>query len=36
MASKRTCKLVQEAMVKKPTQDLDAPSKTIREEEQKD
>jgi hypothetical protein len=36
MAPKRTCKLVQEAMVEKPTQDLDVPSEAIREEEQKD
>jgi hypothetical protein len=36
MASKKTRKLIQETMVEKPTQDLNVPSKTIREEEQED
>jgi hypothetical protein len=35
MAPKKTRKLVQETMVEEPTQDLDVPPKTIREEEQK-
>jgi hypothetical protein len=34
MAPKKTRKLVQETMVEEPTQDLDVPSKAIREEEQ--
>jgi hypothetical protein len=36
MASKRTHKLVQKAMVEEPTQDLDVPFEAIREEEQED
>jgi tRNA G26 N,N-dimethylase Trm1 len=36
MAPKKTCKLVQETMVEEPTQDLDVPSKAIKEEEQED
>jgi hypothetical protein len=33
MAPKRTCKLIQETKVEEPTQDLDVPSKAVREEE---
>jgi len=36
MAPKKTRKLAQETMVEEPTQDLDVPPKSIREEEQKD
>jgi hypothetical protein len=36
MAPKRTHKLVRETMVEEPTQDLNVPSKAIREEEQED
>jgi hypothetical protein len=36
MAPKKTHKPIQETMVEKPTQDLDVPSKAIREEEQED
>ncbi len=36
MTQKRTHKLIQETMVEEPTQDLDVPSKTIKEEEQED
>jgi hypothetical protein len=36
MALKRTRKLVHETMVEKPTEDLDVPSETIREESQED
>jgi len=33
MAPKKSCKLVQKTMVEEPTQDLDVPFKTIKEEE---
>ncbi len=36
MALKRTHKPVQKTMVEEPTQDLDVPSETIKEEEQVD
>jgi len=36
MAPKKTRKPIQKTMVEKCTQDLDVPSKTIREEEQED
>jgi len=36
MVSKRTHKLVSETVVAKPTQDLEVPSKAIKEEEQED
>jgi hypothetical protein len=36
MAPKKTCKVVQETVVEKPTQDSDVPPHAIRGEEQKD
>jgi hypothetical protein len=36
MAPKKTRKLAQETMVEKPTQNLDVPSKALKEEEQED
>jgi hypothetical protein len=36
MAPKKTRKPIQKTMVEEPTQDLDIPSKAIREEEQED
>jgi hypothetical protein len=36
MALKKTHKSVQETLVEEPTEDLDVPSETIREEEQED
>jgi hypothetical protein len=36
MATKMTCKPIQETMVGKPTQDLNLPSEAIRQEEQED
>jgi hypothetical protein len=36
MVAKKTHKPVQKTMVEEPTEDLDVPSKTIREDEQED
>jgi hypothetical protein len=36
MTPKKTHKLIQETMVEEPTQYLDVPSETIKEEEQED
>jgi hypothetical protein len=36
MTPKKTHKLIQETMVEEPTQDLDVPFETIKEEKQKD
>jgi transcription elongation factor Elf1 len=35
MPPKRTCKLVHETTVEEPTQDLNVPSETLKEEEEK-